>query len=94
MLSYLCIPVKRLIFFSPKIFGPNEDEALDVDITRRLFEELTAKISAEKGIKMTPEEVASGFLRVANEAMSRPIRTYVLFIYMVSLLSFIISYST
>ncbi|PBL03368.1 hypothetical protein ARMGADRAFT_1049317 [Armillaria gallica] len=59
----------------PKIFGPNEDEALDMDITRRLFEELTAKISAEKGIKMTPEEVASGFLRVANEAMSRPIRT-------------------
>ncbi|KAK0236133.1 Hydantoinase B/oxoprolinase-domain-containing protein [Armillaria nabsnona] len=59
----------------PKIFGPNEDEALDMDITRRLFEELTAKISAEKGTKMTPEEVASGFLRVANEAMSRPIRT-------------------
>ncbi|KAG7451405.1 uncharacterized protein BT62DRAFT_927107 [Guyanagaster necrorhizus] len=59
----------------PKIFGPNEDEALDIDVTRRLFEELTAKISAEKGIKMTPEEVASGFLRVANEAMSRPIRT-------------------
>ncbi|KAK0194003.1 Hydantoinase B/oxoprolinase-domain-containing protein [Armillaria mellea] len=59
----------------PKIFGPNEDEALDMDITRQLFEQLTDKISAEKGIKMTPEEVASGFLRVANEAMSRPIRT-------------------
>ncbi|KAK0469551.1 Hydantoinase B/oxoprolinase-domain-containing protein [Desarmillaria tabescens] len=59
----------------PKIFGPNEDEALDMDITRRHFEELTARISTEKGIKMTPEEVASGFLRVANEAMSRPIRT-------------------
>ncbi|KAK0457672.1 Hydantoinase B/oxoprolinase-domain-containing protein [Desarmillaria tabescens] len=59
----------------PKIFGPNEDEPLDMNATRKLFEELTERMSADKNIKMTFEEVASGFLRVANEAMSRPIRT-------------------
>ncbi|SJL03555.1 related to 5-oxo-L-prolinase [Armillaria ostoyae] len=59
----------------PKIFGPNEDEPLDMNVTRKLFEELTEKINVDKNIEMTSEEVASGFLRVANEAMSRPIRT-------------------
>ncbi|KIK64089.1 hypothetical protein GYMLUDRAFT_40325 [Collybiopsis luxurians FD-317 M1] len=59
----------------PKIFGPNEDEPLDVEATRTKFVELTELINTAKGVRMTPEEVASGFLRVANEAMCRPIRT-------------------
>lgn len=36
---------------------------------------MTGKINAEEGKSFTPEEVASGFLRVANESMSRPIRS-------------------
>jgi 5-oxoprolinase (ATP-hydrolysing) len=62
--------------FFPKIFGPNEDQPLDRDITKRLFEELTDKINAEQGAgaKFTPEQVALGFLRVADESMTRPIR--------------------
>lgn len=57
----------------PKIFGPNEDEALDVEITRKKFEELAAEINAEQqGKTMTIDEIAEGFLNVANEAMSRP----------------------
>ncbi len=59
----------------PHIFGPNEDEPLDVERTRVLFEELTTVINNELKSKMTPEDVAIGFLKVANEAMSRPIRT-------------------
>lgn len=61
----------------PSIFGPNEDEPLDVEITTRKFEELTAQINIDRGgsEKYTAEEVASGFLRVANEGMSRPIRS-------------------
>ncbi|KIY42931.1 hypothetical protein FISHEDRAFT_68253 [Fistulina hepatica ATCC 64428] len=59
----------------PHIFGPNENEPLDVDATRQKFDELTAAVSNDRGVKMTPEEVAAGFLRVANEAMCRPIRT-------------------
>lgn len=61
--------------FFPKIFGANQDEPLDYDITARKFEELTKKINADNtAVKLTPEEVASGFLKVAVESMARPIR--------------------
>ncbi|OJD24359.1 hypothetical protein ACJ73_04281 [Blastomyces percursus] len=64
--------------YFPKIFGPNEDKPLDVEITRQKFTELTEKINSEQRSKgwneFTPEEVALGFLSVANESMSRPIR--------------------
>ncbi|ORY35049.1 Hydantoinase B/oxoprolinase-domain-containing protein [Naematelia encephala] len=60
----------------PKIFGPNEDQPLDVAATRKAFEDLAVTINAEKkGEELTVEEIASGFLEVANEAMCRPIRT-------------------
>lgn len=55
----------------PNIFGPNEDEPLDVDGARHAFEELE-KLPEAQG--RTPEELAWGFLQVANEAMCRPIR--------------------
>lgn len=62
----------------PHIFGDTADQPLDVDATRRAFEELTNEINddvqAGKKKKMTPEEVAEGFIKVANEAMCRPIR--------------------
>lgn len=64
--------------YFPKMFGPNENEPLDCEITTRKFHELTAKINLEQAQAgappFSPEEVALGFLRVANEAMSRPIR--------------------
>jgi 5-oxoprolinase (ATP-hydrolysing) len=55
----------------PKIFGPNEDEALDVDGALKAFQELTALPEAQG---RSPEALAYGFLQVANEAMCRPIR--------------------
>ncbi|KAI5776628.1 Hydantoinase B/oxoprolinase-domain-containing protein [Geopyxis carbonaria] len=61
--------------FFPKIFGPNEDLGLDPEASKKLFEELTAQINAELGKTMTPEEVAHGFLEIANESMTRPIRS-------------------
>ncbi|KAI9911947.1 hypothetical protein PsorP6_008872 [Peronosclerospora sorghi] len=63
--------------FFPKIFGPNENEPLDVAGSKQAFEDLTKEINASSGTSgsiYTMEEVASGFLRVANEAMCRPIR--------------------
>ena len=64
--------------YFPKIFGPNEDQPLDTEITARRFAELTAVINKEqkaKGhVEFTPEDVALGFLKVADESMSRPIR--------------------
>lgn len=65
----------RLVLQSfPKIFGPKENEGLDENIVKMKFEKLTAKINAETGRSSTSEEIALGFLDVANEAMCRPIR--------------------
>ncbi|CAG9954641.1 unnamed protein product, partial [Clonostachys rosea f. rosea IK726] len=61
----------------PKIFGPNEDQPLGADVTRQKFAELTATINEEirgQRPEMTIEEVALGFLQVANINMSKPIR--------------------
>lgn len=64
--------------YFPKIFGPNENEPLDTTITTQKFESLTKEINAEQAAKSQPqftaEEVAMGFLRVADESMARPIR--------------------
>lgn len=63
--------------YFPKIFGPNEDEALDKQTSLNLFTELTEDINAwmhREEKKINVEEVAMGFIRVANEAMCRPIR--------------------
>ena len=69
-----------MIDYFPKIFGKTEDQPLDLDITTQLFNELTNEVN--EFIKQnTPnippksvDEVAYGFLTVANEAMCRPIR--------------------
>jgi len=62
--------------FFPKIFGPNENEPLDLEATLDLFDQLTRQVnsSGQQELAMSREEVAMGFLRVANEAMCRPIR--------------------
>jgi 5-oxoprolinase (ATP-hydrolysing) len=57
--------------YFPSIFGPNEDEPLDVYGARAAFAELT-KLPEAAGRSV--EEMAYGFLQVANEAMCRPIR--------------------
>lgn len=60
--------------FFPKIFGKNEDEGLDLEASKKALEKLTEKINKEGG-DMSIDEVAYGFLNVANEAMTRPIRS-------------------
>ncbi|QKX60219.1 uncharacterized protein TRUGW13939_07362 [Talaromyces rugulosus] len=60
--------------YFPKIFGKSEKEPFDVDITRTKFAELAKQISEETGQKKTAEEVAMGFIDVANETMAKPIR--------------------
>jgi N-methylhydantoinase A/oxoprolinase/acetone carboxylase beta subunit len=47
--------------FFPKIFGPNEDLPLDLDTSRRLFEEITKKINEETNMDLTLEDVATGY---------------------------------
>ena len=60
--------------YFPKIFGPNENDSLDVEVTRRKFTELADQINAETGQNKSPEEIALGFIQVANESMAKPIR--------------------
>ena len=52
----------------PQIFGPNEDQGLDVEGSRAAFEALTKQINQETGRSLSVDEVAQGFIRVANEA--------------------------
>lgn len=64
--------------FFPKIFGKSEDEGLDMDASKKLFQQLTDQINNEiKGIReqMSADEVAYGFIKIANETMTRPIRS-------------------
>lgn len=64
--------------FFPHIFGEKENEPLDVAVAREKFKSLCEEVNKglQKGATpLTSEEVALGFLRVANESMCRPIRT-------------------
>lgn len=66
--------------FFPKIFGKNEDEGLDEQASKAAFEQLTEHINKEnaagnKEKEMSMDEVAYGFLKIANETMTRPIRS-------------------
>ena len=82
--GYLAVTDANLVLgrlhpeYFPNIFGPNENEALDLEASRKAFEKITAEINAYSKVRkqqeMTIEEVALGFLRVANEVMVRPIR--------------------
>jgi 5-oxoprolinase (ATP-hydrolysing) len=64
--------------YFPKVFGPKENEPLNRDVTEAKFLALTEEINAERQAAgfspFTAEEVAMGFLKVADEGMARPIR--------------------
>ncbi|XP_075226295.1 5-oxoprolinase [Lycorma delicatula] len=68
--------------YFPKIFGPDEKQPLDKQATLDAFHEITKEIneflttdgSGNHKKELTVEEVAVGFIRVANETMCRPIR--------------------
>ncbi|XP_068635007.1 5-oxoprolinase 1 [Aristolochia californica] len=66
--------------YFPSIFGPNEDQPLDIEVTRKEFEKLATKINSYRKCQnpsskdMSVEEIALGFVNVANETMCRPIR--------------------
>lgn len=61
--------------FFPKIFGKNEDEGLDVEASQAALQTLAEQVNRETGKNMSVDEVAYGFLTVANESMTRPIRS-------------------
>lgn len=61
--------------FFPKIFGKNEDEGLDLEASKEVLQQLTDQVNKDTGKNMSIDEVAYGFLTVANESMTRPIRS-------------------
>lgn len=65
----------RLVLSSfPSIFGPDANQPLDTDVMGQKFQDITAEFNSQTGRDLSPEDVALGFLNIANEAMSRPIR--------------------
>ncbi|KAM0941322.1 putative 5-oxoprolinase (ATP-hydrolyzing) [Dioscorea sansibarensis] len=66
--------------YFPSIFGPHEDQPLDIEATRKAFEKLSGEINSYRKNQdpsvrdMSVEEIALGFVNVANETMCRPIR--------------------
>ena len=57
----------------PRIFGRNENEALDRESSREAFEQLGKEINKGLERPLSVEEIAYGFLKVANDAMSKPV---------------------
>ncbi|KAF5017700.1 hypothetical protein F66182_10356 [Fusarium sp. NRRL 66182] len=65
----------RLVLSSfPTIFGESGDQELDTEVVSQKFKDLTVEFNRQTSQSLTAEEIASGFLNMANETMSRPIR--------------------
>lgn len=61
---------KLIPSYFPAIFGPKQDEPLDVGIVRNKF----AVLAAEVGDGRSPEEVADGFIQIAVANMAEAIK--------------------
>lgn len=65
--------------YFPKIFGAAADQSLDYVGAKKAFESLLVEVNSDLRDRGAPlksvEELALGFLQVANETMSRPIRS-------------------
>jgi 5-oxoprolinase (ATP-hydrolysing) len=60
--------------FFPKIFGPSGDLPLDAQRVHERFSVLAAEIASSSQKSLTPEELASGFLRIAVDNMANAIK--------------------
>ena len=58
----------------PETFGPSRNLPLQVGAARKRFAAMAEAVHGATGKAMTVEELALGFLRIANEKMCRPIR--------------------
>jgi 5-oxoprolinase (ATP-hydrolysing) len=58
----------------PRIFGPNGDQPLDAEMVRAKFAALADEVHRATGMRRSPQELADGFLRIANENMAHAIK--------------------
>ena len=61
--------------FFPALFGPHQDQPLDLEAVRAGFGALANEIAEATGDRPRPERVAEGFLRIAVENMANAIKT-------------------
>nr|XP_019046779.1 5-oxoprolinase [Kwoniella bestiolae CBS 10118]OCF25709.1 5-oxoprolinase [Kwoniella bestiolae CBS 10118] len=59
----------------PRCFGPDENEEIDPESSRKSFIELQDQIVAATGNDIPLDDMVYGFVTIANETMARPIRT-------------------
>ena len=60
--------------FFPRVFGGNADEPLDAAATHAAFAALALEIAEATGDSPRPEQIASGYLRIAVERMANAIK--------------------
>jgi 5-oxoprolinase (ATP-hydrolysing) len=60
--------------FFPRVFGPQADQSLDREAAERGFTEMAARVKAETGRDMSPEQLAEGFLEIAVGNMAEAIK--------------------
>ncbi len=58
----------------PAIFGPQADESLDKQLVQQKFIQLAKDIEISSGNQTSPEDVASGFLKIAIESMANAVK--------------------
>jgi 5-oxoprolinase (ATP-hydrolysing) len=58
----------------PACFGPKADQPLDAAAALARLDALAELVAEETGLVQTVEEVAAGFIRIANENMVKPIK--------------------
>lgn len=61
--------------YFPSVFGPGHDQPPDREVVLGRFRGLAAAVNRDTGGALRWEEVADGFLQVANQAMCGPIRS-------------------
>ncbi|MBI1339571.1 5-oxoprolinase [bacterium] len=60
--------------FFPHVFGPAGDQPLDRGAVEAGLAEIAREVQAATGRAMTPQEIAEGFLQIANLGMTEAIR--------------------
>ena len=60
--------------FFPKAFGINRNSKLDIEKTRAAFEDLRLEVNSKTNSNFTIEELAMGFVKIANEKMASAIK--------------------
>ncbi len=60
--------------FFPKVFGPQGDAPLDRDVVRERFAQLAKTVAQATGRQLSPEQVAQGFIDIANANMADAIK--------------------